>query len=83
MYTKVIKVRKEISKEEARSLIYEVRLPFHKDDGGKLYVYQNIGGMLHRLFTLDIPEDWRETKSEEFLLAYARDNMPEDIHFGA
>lgn len=82
MYHKAIKTSKEISKEEAQSLITEVTMPFYKEDGGKLFAYQNINGMLYRLFTLEIPEGWRETKDEDFLLSYARANMPEDLRFG-
>lgn len=81
MYTKPVLVRKEISKDEAKTLLTETRVV--RSTAGynvELDVYQNCGGMLYRVFTLSIPNSFEE-HSDSFLLEYARNHMPDEISF--
>lgn len=75
---KVVSVsRIEISSAEAALYIAEARI----NVPGKLDVYQNINGMLHRIYTVDVPVKLNNSDPET-LLDYAILNMPEEIYFG-
>jgi len=65
----------EITKEEAKMLLKEARI----NVPGKLDVYQNVRGMLYRVFTLDVPIKWDNSMPD--LILYARENIPEELNF--
>jgi len=91
MYKRTERVYKEISKSEARSLIYEARYfpavngsnvvsdKYHPEE---VCAYERVDGMLHRLFSIrnDLPhgiKDW----DEDVLLIYVRSRIPEELTF--
>lgn len=76
MKTKKVTSRIEITSEEAAKYISEARVNVR----GKLDVYENCGGMLYRIYTVDVPVEW-DNSDPEMLLDYAIKNMPEEIHF--
>lgn len=78
MYTKPVMVTKEISKDEARALLVEAR-PSKGKSGVEVDAYQNINGMLYRVFTLSVPHDFNG--DEAGLLEFARNNIPDEINF--
>ncbi len=82
MYTKIITYQDkiEIAKKEAQSLIVEARI-WSVDS--ELDVFKQAHhGMISKVFTLSIPSDWSiDNKTEEELLQYARDNIPDNLTF--
>ena len=77
MYTRPVRVSKEISKDEAKSLLVEARV-VNLSQSRVLDVYQNCGGTLYRVFSLEIPNDFEEPDD---LLEYARSHIPDEIYF--
>lgn len=81
----VVSVMEEISDKRARGLIVEVKVVETTEE---LDCFEKCPGQpdfIRRLFTLKLPMGWKRKDREDdnFLLEYARDNMPDDLTFGA
>lgn len=83
MYKRIDRVYKEISKSEARQLIYEAKyFPKGIQFPEEIVAYERIDGLLYRMYTIqeDLPhgvKDW----DQDMLLIYARSRIPEDLTF--
>ena len=78
MFTKPVITRVEISKDEAKSMISEAR--FYRDPD-EVVAYHNYNGMLRAMYSIrSLPEDISYMSDEE-LLEFARDNIPETLVF--
>ena len=81
MYTKPVLVTKEISREEAGALLVEARVVRVSGSRPELDVYQNCGGMLYRVYTMQLPAHFDLDEDPDLLLGYARNHMPNEINF--
>jgi len=83
MYKRSKVVYVEISKKEARELIYEARY-FGAVNGNpeEICAYGKIDGMLHRLFAIrDVLPYGVKNWDEDMLLTYVRSRIPEELTF--
>lgn len=78
-YTVITKVRKEISRDEAKLLIVEAR--YFPDYNDIVAYSSNNNGYLQREYILPAPFDFRWYNDEQ-LLNYARDNIPDILNIG-
>lgn len=84
MYQRTERVYKEISKQEARSLISDARYfpSILERAPEEVVAYERVDGMLYRLFAIreNLPygiKDW----DEGMLLIYVRSRIPEELTF--
>jgi hypothetical protein len=83
MYKRIDRIYKEISKKEARELIYEARY-FSATNGNpeEVIAYERIDGLLHSLFSIRdyLPYDIKYW-DEDMLLIYVRSRIPKELTF--